>query len=265
MTKWRGVVLAACVAALFVGVAPSRAQSTLPEPIRKQWFDAVSTGQASVVQAMLSSGQVRVLDPIDNERNTALHLAAERCNAGLISLLLSRGARADLANKWNDTPARIAAVRCGAQSPAAVAFNPRPAPAGVATAPPRVAPPVPSVPGARSVESNTLACPARPEMARFEAFPLQVGEIVQFGQSGMYVRVTQDFDDDAGGFAVDLMLPGATIRGLPFRGPPVDAYRGPSHRLQLCGATYVVGSSWGHPYFGRDVEIQILTGPVSGF
>jgi hypothetical protein len=91
--------------------------------IRKDWFDANSVGRIDLVQSMLDRGLVLIGTTIDDQQNTALHLASERCNAALITFLLGRGARTDLPNVWRDTPPRIALVRCGAGSAAVAALQ----------------------------------------------------------------------------------------------------------------------------------------------
>ena len=81
------------------------------------WFELVSSGQVEKVRALIGSGQMNVANVVDDQKNTPLHLAAERCNLGMVKMLLSARADPLLKNVWNDTPLRIAAVRCGQTAP----------------------------------------------------------------------------------------------------------------------------------------------------
>jgi hypothetical protein len=99
--------------------APASAQSTL----QQRWFSAVSAGEIAVVEKMLASGAVTIKTPVDDQANTALHLAAERCDAELVKFLLHKGADPDRHNGFSDSPRRIAAVRCKGKGKVLEAFG----------------------------------------------------------------------------------------------------------------------------------------------
>lgn len=109
ITNWLWVMMAG----LAISASPGGAQQIS----RSAWFELISSGQVEQVRVLISSGKVGVLSTVDDQNNTPLHLAAERCNTGMVKMLLSQRADPLLRNKWNDTPLIIAAVRCGKTAP----------------------------------------------------------------------------------------------------------------------------------------------------
>lgn len=91
--------------------------SVAAQDSQKALFDAVARADVTTVDSMLKSGRVTERSFVDNEQNTALHLAAERCSLAMVSYLLSKNFDPVALNKWKDTPLRIAQVRCGQFSP----------------------------------------------------------------------------------------------------------------------------------------------------
>lgn len=95
----------------------------------KALFDAVSSGQTAAVAALLGSGRYSARSFVDNEANTPLHLIAERCAVDprdriqLIRYLIANGGDIHAKNKWGDTPAQIARVKCGGPVPVMVLLN----------------------------------------------------------------------------------------------------------------------------------------------
>ncbi len=83
---------------------------------------AVSGGDLVAMRALFDSGQATAATIIDGEQNTALHIAAERCNLSAVSYLLSKGGDPNQLNKWGDSPLHIANVRCGAGTSTATAL-----------------------------------------------------------------------------------------------------------------------------------------------
>lgn len=101
----------------FLGLAVLPSPALTEAVSRSAWFEMISSGQVEQVRVLISSGKVGVLSTVDDQNNTPLHLAAERCNTGMVKMLLSQRADPLLRNKWNDTPLIIAAVRCGKTAP----------------------------------------------------------------------------------------------------------------------------------------------------
>jgi len=79
---------------------------------RKQWFAVISGGDIDMMNRMVAEGRVTFRTVVDDEMNTPLHLASERCNLELIRYLLDRGGNPDIQNGWKDSALTIARVRC---------------------------------------------------------------------------------------------------------------------------------------------------------
>lgn len=120
-----GMVVAA--AAMLAVSVPAQGQT-----VQQRWFTAFGTGDIATATAMLDAGQVSVATVIDDQQNTALHLAAERCNAPMVRLLMSRGGSVTAPNHWGDTPRRIAMARCGFNAAATDALHRPPTNSGQA-------------------------------------------------------------------------------------------------------------------------------------
>lgn len=102
------------------GSAPVTPRPTeSPTETRARWFAAVSEGDVRKIAAMLDSGIVTIKTPVADSADTALHLAAERCDNEVVRFLLARGGDPLRKNAYNDSPLRIAQVRC--PSPATTA------------------------------------------------------------------------------------------------------------------------------------------------
>lgn len=114
-----GIEIAAVLAAsTLLGQPPVAGQSPPPTAeVRQRWRATVDEGDVNAIAYMLDSGMVTVRTFIDNESNTALHLTAERSEAGATRFLLSRGADPDRNNGYNESPLGIANARCGLNSP----------------------------------------------------------------------------------------------------------------------------------------------------
>jgi len=95
---------------------------------REIWYQAVSDGDVDAVRQLLRSGKATVGMLLDEEKNTAMHLAAERCHDQLVSYLISQGGDRNAINKWNDTPVGIASARCGAGAQTSVVLQTQPDP-----------------------------------------------------------------------------------------------------------------------------------------
>ncbi len=88
---------------LVAGGAPPRAQED--EVVDK-------TGRADPIEVMktiLDTGAD--INAVDEQQNSALHLAAAKGNDKIVQYLISRGARLDLKNKQDKTPAEVAPKR----------------------------------------------------------------------------------------------------------------------------------------------------------
>ena len=115
---------------------------------------------------------------------------------------------------------------------------------------------------AETTEANDVACPTS-NTVRLSFERLQVGVVSVDQPTGMAAKMTRVFDTDDGGFVASIVLPGLTVRDIVFRGPPIDFYSGPVRRFNLCGGVFEVKSSWGHPYFGYWIEINLLKGAAA--
>jgi hypothetical protein len=105
-----------------------------------------------------------------------------------------------------------------------------------------------------SEEANSLPCPSQP-LGTLMEHGLALNETRQFGNSGMMVRLTRLYDE--GGFYADLFLPTVTLRNVRFYGL-TNTYDGPIIRRSLCGSTYEIRSSWGHPYLNNMITIAAI-------
>jgi hypothetical protein len=113
ISRRSGGAAASILLALLVFSTPTSART----PLQKLWFDTIDVGNLGLITTMLNQHVVSIGTLVDDEGNTALHLASERCNTAVVTLLMKRGAKPDLRNKWNDTPLTIATARCGGNSP----------------------------------------------------------------------------------------------------------------------------------------------------
>jgi len=99
------------------------AVTTRPAPAQhadpKILSDAINTGQTSRVIELLQSGRYNVRSFTDDQGNSALHLVTQRCETApqarleLIKFLIAHGANTEAKNRWGDTPAQIARIKCG--------------------------------------------------------------------------------------------------------------------------------------------------------
>lgn len=64
---------------------------------------AVGGGNHDVVKTLLQTQTKVLINGVNQWRSTALHLAAESGNMGIVQLLLTRGARKDAQNRWYDS------------------------------------------------------------------------------------------------------------------------------------------------------------------
>lgn len=117
--------VAALAAAAVAALVLYPAGAAMAQTVTQQLFAAVDAADTEAIERLFSTGAANVDTLIDGQGNTALHLAAERCHPAVVRWLMRRGARANLANYWNDTPYRVAAVRCGAESQTVKAFAPQ--------------------------------------------------------------------------------------------------------------------------------------------
>lgn len=247
---------AAALGAVMAGMAASPLAAQQNESAA--WFAAAVSGDTATLQRMLDQGQS--IDTRDGEANGAIHLAADKCHAATIRLLLSRGADRIRPNKWNDTPLRIATVRCGGGSDVVVALT---GSAAQAAAPASIA-----LAAGETSEPNSLPCPAAGNDQRALFDQLAPDSIKKDPSTGWAVKMTQmfpprqpvPFDTGATGFVADILLPTVTIRGIIFRGPRTGGYDGPIRRFNACDMTYLVKPSWGHPYLQYTIEIQSISG-----
>ena len=102
---------------------PAKATSVDPDVLRKEWFEAVSSGDTDRIEQMIATGSVSFKTPIDDQANTALHMAAERCDGTFIRYLLAKGLDPDRHNTHNDSPRHIAMVRCNSKTKVLEAFQ----------------------------------------------------------------------------------------------------------------------------------------------
>jgi hypothetical protein len=86
---------------------------------RKEWFAAVSAGDMETLMGLVESGKINLSMPVDDQSNSALHLASARCNFRLIKYLLEHDGDPDLLNVWNSSSLQIAQKNCqgGTDSP----------------------------------------------------------------------------------------------------------------------------------------------------
>ncbi len=119
-SKWRRVgAMGALIGAGLAVFAFFALQSGKQEETHARWFAAVSEGDVQKIRALLDSGVVTIKTPIDGDANTALHLAAERCDNDAVMFLLALGGDPLRKNVYNESPLRIAQIRC--PSPATTA------------------------------------------------------------------------------------------------------------------------------------------------
>jgi len=82
-------------------------------PSAGDWFQVVSDGKLQIAEQMLARNVVGPGTFIDKEGNIAIHLAAERCNAEMVRMLITHGSPLSLKNVHKETPLHIANWRCG--------------------------------------------------------------------------------------------------------------------------------------------------------
>src|SRR5262245_27877901 len=71
-------------------------------------IDAVKSGKAAAVRTAIQ--QKADVNAAEADGTTALHWAAQRSNADIAQLLVSAGAKPDVANRYGVTPLSLAAV-----------------------------------------------------------------------------------------------------------------------------------------------------------